>query len=324
MNSRKALLIGIDKYDKCPLSCCINDIKDIKNALEDNYDGSKNFHTKIIEDMNATRVGIRRGIKDLFAGNGEIALLYFSGHGFDDENDGVIVSYDYMEDDWGIKMSEILEEANKSKFNYKIIILDCCHSGFMGNHGIIGDTSYLNDGTIIMTASKKDESSMEIGKHGVFTNLLLEALKGGASDILGNITPGSIYSYIDQALGLWSQRPLFKANISSFVSLKRCLPKIAIYDLKDTMKLFPAIDYVYKLDPSYEKTNIKDGPHLSCPPFMKEEHVEIFTKLQKCNRNGLVIPDSSDDMYFAAMESKGCKLTPLGQHYWNMIKEGII
>ena len=251
-------------------------------------------------------------------------MLYFSGHGFDDSNDGVIVSYDYEEDDWGIKISEILEEANKSSFSYKVIILDCCHSGHLGNHGIMGDTSYLGNGIVIMTASKKDESSVEIDGHGVFTNLLLKAIKGGATDILGNVTPGSIYSYIDQALGPWSQRPLFKANISSFISLKQCDPKISINDLKECIALFKSSNDIFMLNPSYEKTNYVGSGHRTCEPYAIQNNVDLFTKLQKCNRIGLIVPHDSTDMYFAAMDSKGCKLTPLGKHYWNMIGEGII
>lgn len=321
---RKALLIGINEYVGHELDCCLNDVQAMKDVLETNCDGTKNFHVRELLDTNATRSNIRRGIKDLFSGDGEVALLYFSGHGFDDENDGVILSYDFEEDDLGIKMSEILEEANKSSFAYKVIILDCCHSGYLGNHGIIGDTSHLGNGIIIMTASKKNEYSMEVNGHGVFTNLLLEAIKGGATDILGNITPGSIYSYIDQALGPWSQRPLFKANIASFVSLKRCEPKIDIDELKDCMKLFKNVNSIYPLNPSYEKTNMPGSEHRNCEPYAVDNNVIIFTKLQKCNRNGLIIPYDSSDMYFAAMDSKGCKLTPLGQHYWNMVKEGII
>ena len=321
---RKALLIGIDDYYNHPLHCCVNDVEAMKNVLENNFNGSKNFHIKEMINNDASRSQIRRGIKDLFAGNGEVALLYFSGHGFDDDNDGVILSYDYEEDDLGIKMSEILEVANKSNFAYKVIILDCCHSGYLGNHGIIGDTSHLGNGIVIMTASKKNEYSMEVNGHGVFTNLLLEAIKGGATDILGNITPGSIYSYIDQALGPWSQRPLFKANISSFISLKQCEPKISINDLKQCLNLFPTDDSIYELNPSYEKTNYPNSGHRSCEPYAIVSKVEIFGKLQQCNRNGLIVPYDSTDMYFAAMDSKGCKLTPLGKHYWNMVKESII
>lgn len=324
MNMRKGLLIGINQYNRYELNCCINDVKELNKILSQNSDGTKNFHNTELLDEKATRSGIRKKIKELFSGSGDVALLYFSGHGFDDDNDGFIVSYDYEKDDWGIKMSEILEEANKSLYNYKIIILDCCHSGFMGNHGIIGDTSYLGNGVVILTASKKDESSVEVNGHGVFTNLLIEALGSGASDILGNVTPGTVYSYIDQALGPWSQRPLFKANINSFICLRQNEAKIDIKGLKELVNFFSSENAVCKLDPSYEKTNIKGGDHKNKPPYAIRENVEKMTLLQKFNRNGLLIPFDSTDMYFAAMDSTGCVLTPLGKHYYKMIKEDII
>ena len=51
------------------------------------------------------------------------------------------------------------------------------------------------------TASKHDAPAMEVDGHGVFTILLLEALKGGAADVTGHITLGGVYAYIDRALG---------------------------------------------------------------------------------------------------------------------------
>jgi hypothetical protein len=35
---------------------------------------------------------------------------------------------------------------------------------------------------------------------------------------------------------------------------------------------------------------------------------------------GLVVPVETKFMYFAAMDKKACKLTSLGQHYWNLVK----
>lgn len=55
----------------------------------------------------------------------------------------------------------------------------------------------------------------------VFTSLLIEALYGGAMNLLGEVSPGSIYSYIDSSLGGWEQRTVFKANIKKFVSLRK-------------------------------------------------------------------------------------------------------
>lgn len=321
----KALLVGINNYPNGNgLKCCINDVDCLREAIEFDYDKSRNFSVKTLKDEEASRSGIRKGLNDLFSGEGTIALFYFSGHGIDDKNDGFIVAQNYEKGDYGISMAEILRIASNSQFTYKIIILDCCHSGFVGNYGMIGDTSVLGDGTVIMTASRRDELSVEVDGHGVFSNLLIEALNGGATDILGNVTPGSIYAFIDQALGPWAQRPLFKANISSFISLKRNQPKIDITDLKEAIQLFENEDSIFALDPSYEKTNIKGGEHKNCEPYAVEENVSKMRKLQLCNRNGLIVPYNSTDMYFAAMDSKGCMLTPLGKHYWKMINEEII
>lgn len=48
--------------------------------------------------------------------------------------------------------------------------------------------------------------------------------------------------------------------------------------------------------------------------------MEKFSVLQKYNRVNLVIPVEEDHIYYAAMNSKACKLTALGIHYWNLIK----
>ena len=64
---------------------------------------------------------------------------------------------------------------------------------------------------------------MEQGGGGVFTRLVVAALQGGAADLRGHITPGSIYAYVDQALGAWDQRPIFKTNVTRFTSLRKVL-----------------------------------------------------------------------------------------------------
>lgn len=101
-------------------------------------------------------------------------------------------------------MQEILSIANQSECKERIIILDSCHSGFMGNISTNGqNTAIINEGVTILTASRADESSIEIGEHGFFTSLLIEALSGGAADITGHISIGGIYAFIDKAMGAW-------------------------------------------------------------------------------------------------------------------------
>jgi hypothetical protein len=163
----------------------------------------------------------------------------------------------------------------------------------------------------ILTASSEAQYAIEENGSGVFTSLLVDALNGSAANLLGEITPGSIYAHIDQSLGPWEQRPIFKTNVKNFVSLRKVQSPILLSELKELTSLFPSKDYHFPLDPTFEPTEKK----------MVAENTERFALLQKFNRVNLVVPVNEEHMYFAAMNSTGCKLTILGEHYWNLIKK---
>lgn len=316
---KKALIVGINDYpDSSRLFGCENDAKAMANILEFNEDGSKNFDIQLETDIH-TKGELNKKIRLLFTGEADVALFYFSGHGFCDEGGGIIVTPDYSECDMGVLMDQILCFANESKCKNKIIILDCCYSGNMGLSNNNGKHSIIGNGVTILTASSPQENAIEIGEHGVFTALLLSALKGEAANILGKITPGSVYSYVDQALGAWNQRPIFKTNITKFISIRDVEPRIKLSDLKQLENYFKSSSDEYNLDPSYEDTNCKTVEHIVKEPFAKAEHVNVFKNLQKLERIGLIEPVGAEYMYFAAMNSKSCKLTPLGQYYWKLI-----
>ena len=189
--------------------------------------------------------------------------------------------------------------------------MDCCHSGKFGASSLISDNKTLiTKGVTILTASKDSESAVEINGHGVFTALLLQALSGGASDLHGSITPGSVYAYIDQALGPWNQRPVFKTNVSEFIHLRTINPPIPLETLRKIIEYFKSPEEKYLLNPSYEYTD----------KTAVNEKVTIFKNLQKFERVGLVVPIDEEHMYYAAMNSKSCKLTALGLHYWRLVK----
>ena len=271
-----------------------------------------------------TKSKLKTMIVELFLGNSDTVLLYFSGHGFFNEIGGYLVTPDHAKYDEGISMDEILILANKSTVKNKIIILDCCHSGAMGSPTGSGATSQLSEGTSILTASGDDEPSMEINGHGVFTNLLLAALQGGAADLRGHISPGGVYAYIDQALGAWEQRPVFKTNVTRFTSLRTISPQVPLDVLRKIVEYFSNPQDEFKLNPSYEDTNAKDIKHDIVEPYAKPENVSVFKNLQKFQSVGLVVPVNAAYMYFAAMESKSCRLTPLGFHYWRLVKDNRI
>lgn len=311
---RKALVVGINDYPTAPLRGCVNDANSIATVLAANGDGSPNFSVKLITSPSdsITKPNLRRAIEELFQGTCDIALLYFSGHGFIKSTGGYLVTTDHQRYDEGVSMDDILNLANQSSARDKVIILDCCHSGAVGTPSITGSNlAQLSEGLSVLTASRDSESAMEVNGSGVFTSLVIDALNGGASDVRGNITPGSIYSYVDEALGAWDQRPIFRTNVTRFTALRTITPKVPLQTLRKITDYFPSPESHHPLDPTYEFT---DASAIN-------EKVAIFKDLQKFESVGLVKPVGEEHMYFAAMNSKGCRLTAMGFQYWRLVNE---
>ena len=321
---KKALVVGIDNYPQCPLYGCENDAKAIGNMLTRNADNSANFSVKIEFNI-STKGELKKHIVDCFSGSNDIALFYFSGHGYIDAIGGYIVTPDYSQNDMGVSMQEVLTIVNDSHTKNKIVILDCCHAGFLGSINSIGQqASIIGDGVTLLTASKANETAMEVHGHGVFTSLLLEALNGGAADVTGYITPGGIYAYIDKALGPWEQRPVFKTNVTRFSPLRRAVPQVGEDILRKLVDYFTTPDANFSLDPSFEPTNAPDVSHEIIEPYADTKNTQIFKELQLLESVGLVVPYEEEHMYFAAINSKACRLTSAGQHYWKLVHDNII
>lgn len=318
---KKALVIGINEYPKALLAGCVNDANEVAQLLRTNADGSINYDVRC--ELNVKSKGLLRGmIEDLFSGNTENVLLYFSGHGTISATGGYIVTPDYSEHDMGVSMDDILSLANQSSCKNKVIILDCCHAGNLGLVTATGsNNAIICEGLTVLTACEKKESAVELRGHGIFTALFIAALNGGAADLMGEITPGSIYAYIDRALGSWDQRPMFKTNVNRFTSLRKVNPQISLDILHRITEFFSWEEDEFKLDPSFEDTNSLEITHEVIPPYANVEHVKMFKALQKLQSAGLVIPVDEDYMYFAAMKSKACALTALGQRYWKLVKD---
>jgi len=321
---KKALVVGIDNYPDNELSGAIRDAIAFGNTLEINGDGSPNIDVRLLTDV-STKAELKGHVIDLFSGKCETALFYFAGHGiFDGSGGGVIVTPDCTINDEGISMDEILNIANSSKAQNRVIILDCCHAGSFGTPRLGGgQNAHLGEGVSILAASKEDEVSLEdeIKGHGVFTSLLLDAMQGGAADLRGHITPGSVYSYIDQALGPWDQRPVFKTNITRFTSLRKISPQVSSEVLRKLNYYFTSAEDHFDLDPSFEFTNNPATEHDFVEPYADERNVPKFKDLQKLASVGLIVPVDEQHMYFAAMNSKSCKLTALGYHYWRLVRD---
>lgn len=318
---KKALVVGLNSYPGCPLEWCDNDANSIADLLESNSDGSPNFEVRSIIDECDNRT-LSQAIEKVFADEADIALFYFSGHG-SDLDQGYLCTSDFNDENPGIKMTDVITLANQSRCKKKVIILDCCFSAKMGEFSLANNESVLGEGVTIMSASQTWQASEEnnIIQHGLFTELLIQGLKGGAADIRGNITPASLYAYVDQSLGGWKQRPVFKTNISRFLSLRNVQPRVPVSTLRKIGSYFKSPTDQYDLDPSYEFTNTQGNKIEPIEPYANDDNVAIFKDLQLFESVGLVEPVDAEHMYFAAMASKSCKLTALGLHYWRLSKD---
>lgn len=324
---RKALIVGIDYYDSVtPLHGCVNDAHSVKSVLERHADGAINFSVKLLTGTGATdrvsRGELKEAVKDLFSGDAETALFYFAGHGFIEITGGYLITSECKTGDDGLSLNDVLTLANTSAAKNKIIVLDSCHSGVAGTSTVSKTYSAeLAEGLTILTASTVEQYATEKNGSGVFTSLFVDALSGAGANLVGDVTPGSVYAHIDQSLGPWEQRPVFKTNVKSFVSLRKVQPPISLADLQKLSDLFPFPGFQFQLDPTYEPEmkGRDQGMPLPIPA-----HTKTFEVLQKYNRLNLLVPIGAPHMWNAAMESKACQLTALGEHYRKLVEKARI
>jgi hypothetical protein len=316
---RRALLVGIDEYEKySPLHGCVNDVQAIDPLLARHADDAPNFQCRSLYSSRdkVTRRALLSAIDVLLQPGVEISLLYFAGHGAGVWNDVVLVTQDGDGVDPGVALSTILGRIQNSKVPEIVIILDCCYSGGAGGVPQLGSgVALLREGVTLLTAARKDQIAAETPEgRGLFSTLLGAALDGGAADVSGRITAAGLYAFLSESLGAWEQRPTLKANLDRLHDIRRCTPAVPIPELRLLSEIFEQGEADLALDPSYEPT-LK-------PRNAKNE--ATFGILQRCRAAKLVEPVGAAHMYDAAAQSKACRLTPLGRHYWRLANEGRI
>jgi len=313
---KRALLVGIDEYDSFgSLSGCVNDVEAVDPLLERHEDDSPNFHTqrRTSSSDRITRDSLLADLDTLLGGGADVALLYYAGHGVNQENDVAFASQDGSQQTPGVSLSEVLGKVAASPVPEVIVLLDCCFAGGAGGIPQLGtDVSALRSGVSLLAASRADQPAAETAEQrGAFSTYLEGALEGGAADVLGKVTVAGIYAYLDESFGPWDQRPVFKASVERLHELRHCSPTVPLTELRRLTEFFPTADAEFPLDPSYEPTEDPRDP----------DHEAVFAVLQRCVAANLVEPVDADHMYFAAMQSKACRLTRLGKHYRHMAEQ---
>ncbi|SMC65677.1 caspase family protein [Kibdelosporangium aridum] len=308
---KRALLVGVDRYDGfTDLSGCVADANALFPLLARNEDRSRNLDCKVLTER-ATRAMFLRQISELLSNGADFALLYFAGHGIPVNGDVALVTSDGDRATPGVRFTEVLEQVKNSKVNEVVIMLDCCFSGGAGTiPALDGGAAMIRSGMSVLTAARSDQVSMEFDGRGRFSTHVESALEGGSADVLGQVTIAGLYAYLSESFGAWEQRPTFKANIDRLHTVRRCRPVVPLDSLQQLPTWFPTPNAELPLGPSYEPDARPHDP----------EHEAIFEQLQKCRAAKLVEPVGTPHMYYAAINSLSCRLTPLGKHYWNLAK----
>jgi Caspase domain len=311
---RKALLVGIDEYKK-PLRVlkgCVNDALRLEEILSTHEDGRRNFdcRTMAAGPDSVTGHELLESVDELFRVKADFALFHFSGHGTINNLGGYLVTQDSRAYREGVRMTDVIDLANQSPVEEILISLDCCHAGAFGNAPDKDNSVELREGIAVLTASRDSQFAMENETEdgGLFSSLIGDALMGGAADILGQVTVGGVYAYVDQAFGGWDQRPLFKAHLERFNPIRECTPALDRRVVRRLPEYFETPLAVKPLDRSYEPTaEPKDA-----------EHEAVFADLQSMRASRLVEPLTEQHLYWEAMNEGGCRLTRLGQYYWRL------
>jgi hypothetical protein len=318
----KALLVGINDYPESPLRGCIKDAIDVEELLSKNDDQSPNFFCRrlVSRDVKITLPELRKQVNQLFKDDADRVLFYFSGHGYENNLGGYLVTQDAKNYAEGMALSELIALANSAlrskRIREVILILDCCHAGYLGSiTGFDHMQAVLMPGLSILTSSSPSQYSVETAKGGLFTSILCEGLRGGAADILGKVTVAGLYNYLDQMLNPWQQRPQFKTYAEKMHVLRIGKARVSPSELKQIKQLFLGTSHRLRMDETWEVTS----------PNKNEVNVTKFNQLKKLRDAGLVtVPEPWIDLYWAAMKNGYAELTLPGQLYWKLVDKGMI
>ncbi len=218
---RWAVLVGVARYKDPALELryADRDIEEFWKLLQTPRCGEFiDAHVRKLVNDQATMAEILRALRSFLhsASEDDLVFIYFSGHGMRDPQRQVHYFLPYETDHRDIAgtalpMREILQSLEENVRARRIILMmDACHSGAIGVHKGITPADpvilerYLSEfqasmpGFAVFTSSEAGEQSREDDalRHGVFTHLVLEALRGKASPHKDKVTLGDLIEYV--------------------------------------------------------------------------------------------------------------------------------
>jgi hypothetical protein len=222
-----ALLIGVGNYQSAGLSVTttVADVNCLGALLCDPLvAGYPANQIRVLVDGDATRAGVLSALdafaQQLAAAPQATALIFFAGHGKQNDTGYYLLPYDYMPIDvvgtaisahaFHEKIAVIRQRAQRL-----IVLLNCCHSGGIGDlvldeagSVIAGDAPSLDfyqpliagSGQVVISAARPGQKAGAMAptapNHTVFGARLLDALRGQAPGDAPGIGVFELFSYL--------------------------------------------------------------------------------------------------------------------------------
>lgn len=143
-------------------------------AIHGLYKKNANATSVLLTNSDATRKRILNESQKLFskAGQNDIVVLFFSGHGYK----GGFAAYDTF-----LTYTDIRQLFSKCKARNKMVFADACFSGDIRDNSGGGFDDKTNN-IMLFLSSRSNEYSIENPRlrNGFFATCLLRSLKGGA------------------------------------------------------------------------------------------------------------------------------------------------
>ncbi len=230
--------VGVSDYDQADLRLqhAAKDAADFMNTVKTcNLSQYQSLKTaNLIQDKGASDKNIKKGLSTLVnsASQGDVILLFFSGHGAKEGAETYFLSCNAESNDLFSSAVDfdIIRSALKRMKDKKckiIIFMDACHSGSMYGIRSAAETFSMAEPDIIgfyssTEAQKSNES--EQWENGIFTKALLEGIKGKAVDEEGNITLDALELYIRNQVRQATngrQMPIFENRQGNFILFEK-------------------------------------------------------------------------------------------------------
>lgn len=213
MATYRALLVGNSTFPEDPhnlpeLHGPVNDLPLLHEALTDTHLGLfEPEHVRILPER--TKREITTALEELMlrAGMQDVVLLYYSGHGKQDEYDNLYLcardSRSNLLRSTAISNGDITAMMERSSARTFVVILDCCYSGAFKGGSV--PTSLGGSGRFVITSSRHAQLSADAPKvsgPSAFTKCLVEGLRLGALDANGDgfVSLSDVYEYVLEAL----------------------------------------------------------------------------------------------------------------------------